>query len=65
MTVKSRTGFITPEQFEELWTQFETKARSVDPDAFHIKGGEERYTAPVDGLKDLLREVSFQRKSMT
>ena len=65
MIVKFRTGFITPEQFDELWTQFETKARAVDPNAFHIEGGEERYTAPVDGLKDLLRHVSIQRKSVT
>lgn len=63
MIIKSRTGFLTPEQFDELWKQFEAKARVVDPDAFHTECGEERFTAPVDGLKDLLRDVSIQRKS--
>ena len=62
MTIKSRTGFITPEQFDELWKQFEAKARVNDPDAFHFEGGEERFTASVGGLKELLRDVSIRRK---
>ncbi len=51
MRIKSQTGFITPEQFDELWNQFEAKTRLVDPDAFHVEGGEERYTASVESLE--------------
>jgi len=63
MKIKSQTGFVTPEQFNELWNQFEAKARLVDPDAFHVEGGEERYTASVESLEGLLRDVLVRRKT--
>ncbi|QBE66344.1 hypothetical protein [Pseudoduganella lutea] len=64
MKIRSRTGLImTPEQFDELWKQFEANAKLVDPDAFHVEGGEERFTASMDGLKGLLRDVIVRRKT--
>ncbi len=63
MKIKSQTGFMTPGQFDELWKQFEAKVRLVDPDAFHTEGGEERFTAPVESLERLLRDVLIRRKT--
>lgn len=62
MTIASRTGFMKLDDFEVLWDRFVAGVKAADPQAFYATMGQERLDAPLDELKDRLREVSVQRK---
>jgi len=58
----SRTGFIEPEDFDQLWDQFITAIVTRDSQAIYTTSGLDHLNAPLDELKDALRQVSIKRK---